>query len=341
MKRLLLCALAFGLLVPASASAARQAWVSSNHIQVVDLDAGKVVGRIDLKEFIHDIEFAPDGNTAYIASSKGLRVADANAIRLDQHVSQAASRGISVSADGHRVIVIHRAPKADALAARKAGLPLPPATLAVYTSKGMTLESSFAVSGNAFDTAISADGSRIWILVPQDGVVLEHAPDGRLVDTIQLVDQVAAGPHAAMLSELALSPSGDKLVVPVTNAEDSYLAEIDLTGHRAERIINQGLGHARRIQGVRWDEDGSGVYVTAIQSMVKFDGRGLPVSWQSFSANYVDVQGLPGSDEAVVVTPTFNKANGTGAVGVLAANGELLRTVELTDMSPFVVAVRP
>jgi DNA-binding beta-propeller fold protein YncE len=341
MKRLLLTAIAGLLMLPASASAARQAWVSSNHIQVVDLDAGKVVGRIDLKEFIHDIEFSPDGNTAYVASSKGLRVADANAIRLDQHVDTNATRGISVSADGNRIIAIHRAPKEDALAARKAGLPLPPSTLTVYSAKGMTKEASFPVSGDAFDSALSADGTRIWILVPQTGKVLEYAEDGSVTATIQVVDQGAAGPGAAMLSELALSPDGSKLVVPVTNAENSWLAEINVAGKTPSAVVDQGLGHARRIQGVRWDEDGSGVYVTAINSMVKFDGRGLPVAWKSFSANYVDVQGLPGSDQVVVVTPTLSKSEGTGGVGVLDASGEVLRTVALPDMSPFVVAVRP
>lgn len=341
MKRLLLCLCALGLLVPASASAARQAWVSSNHIQVVDLDAGKVVGKIELKEFIHDIEFSPDGGTAYIASSKGLRVADANTIQLQQRLSESTTRGVSVSADGSRVVAIHRASKDDALAARKAGLPLPPSTLAVYTAKGLTLESSFAVSGDAFDTALSADGQRLWVLVPQAGTVTEYTLAGAQVEVTTLVSQEASGPHHSMLSELALSPAGDKLVVPVTNADHSYLAEIDLTGRAAEKVVQQGLGHARRIQGVRWDEDGSGVYVTAINSMVKFDGRGLPVSWQTFPANYVDVQGLPGSDEAVVVTPTFSKTSGSGGVGVLSATGELLRSVELPDMSPFVVAVRP
>lgn len=341
MTRLLLIACAFGLLLPASASAARQAWVSSNHIQVIDLDAGTVVGKIELQEFIHDIEFSPDGKTAYVASSKGLRVADTDALRLVQHVSQATTRAISVSADGARVIALHRAPKDAALAARKAGLPLPPSTLAVYSGGTMTLESSFAVSGDAFDTALSADGRRIWILVPKDGAVYEHTTDGTLKDTVQVVKQPEAGPHAAMLSELALSPAGDKLVVPVTDADRSWLAEIDVTGTASERFVEQGLGHARRIQGVRWDEDGSGVYVTAVQSMVKFDGRGLPVTWQSFGANYVDVQGLPGSDEAVVVTPTLSKSRGTGGVGVLDGSGAILRTIELTDMSPFVVAVRP
>ncbi len=341
MRNLLLCLLALGLTTPAfAADKSNVAWVSSNHIQVVDLDDARVVGRIPLQEFIHDIEFSPDGNTAYVASSKGLRTADANALNFTQKVSSATTRGLSVSADGSRLIAIHRSPSEDALAARKAGLPLPPATLAVYATAGMTVEYSFAIDANSFDLALSPDGERIFVLVPQKGAVYEHTVNGKLVDTVQLVDQVAAGPHASMLSELAMSPDGSKLVVPVTNADTSYLAEIALNG-ADEKVIQQDLGHARRIQGLRWDEDGSGVYVTAINHMIKFDGRGLPVSWKAFPANYVDVQGLPGTDHAVVATPTFSKARKSGGLAVLDANGEVLRSVELPDMSPFVVAVRP
>ena len=75
--------------------------------------------------------------------------------------------------------------------------------------------------------------------------------------------------------------------------------------------------------------------------MVKFNGLGLPVAWQAFPMNFVDVQSIAGTDTTVVVTPTFSAKNSSGGVGILAANGELLRSVELPDMSPFLVAVRP
>lgn len=52
---------AAALAAPASALAATTAWVSSNHIQVIDLEEGRVVGRLGLKEFIHDMEFSPNG----------------------------------------------------------------------------------------------------------------------------------------------------------------------------------------------------------------------------------------------------------------------------------------
>ena len=75
--------------------------------------------------------------------------------------------------------------------------------------------------------------------------------------------------------------------------------------------------------------------------MVKFKKLGLPVQGQQFPVNYVDVRAIPGTDQTVMVTPTFSKARSSGGVSVVGANGAVLRSIELPDMSPFVVIVRP
>lgn len=343
MRHLLLAVLSCAVAGPAFAADGKTAWISSNHIQVVDLDTATVVGRIPLQEFIHDMEFSPDGSVAYVASSGGLRVADADKLEFTQRVSEAPSRGVVVSADGKHVAAIHKAAPADALAARKAGLPLPPSMVAVYDAASMTQESSFPVSGNTFDLAIAPDGLTLYALNPHEGTVESFGLTGVAGPTVRIVEQDMVGPHQAMLSELALSPDGTRLVVAVTNADDSWLAEVDLAGKRAaeQQVLSQSLGHSRRIQGVRWDDDGSGVFVTAINSLVKYNEAGLPVQWQGYPVNYVDIQGLPGQDLTVAVTPTFSKARGSGGLAVLDKKGEVVRSVELPDMSPFVVAVRP
>lgn len=335
---ILLSLLTFGL--PSIAAAGNVAWVSSNHIQVVDLDAGKVIGRIPLQEFIHDMEFSRDGASAYVASSHGLRVADANKLEFVQLVDSRPTSAVAVSADGLRVAAIHRADSDSAQAARLAGLPLPPSTIVVYSALGMSVEQSFSVSGNALDVVLSPDGAAIYVLVPHEGNVYVHGLDGQLIETIELVDQ--GEQHGSMLSRIALAPDGSRLVVSVTDHEQSWLADVDLASERApeDRVLRQELGHARRVQGLAWDSDGSGVYVSAVNAIVKFDRIGLPVKAQIFPVNYVDVEALPG-DEAVVVTPTFSEARGSGGVSVLDTDGTVLRTVELPDMSPFVVAVRP
>lgn len=339
--RALWVSLCIALLAPATALAGQTAWVSSNHIQVVDLDSSKVVGRIPLEEFIHDMEFSRDGSSVYVGSSKGLRVADANKLEFVQKVDDRATSAVSVSADGSRLAAIHRADGDSSQAARVAGLPLPPSEVVIYSTLGMTVEHSFHVAAQALDVVLSPAGDRVYLLVPHEGSVYVHDLEGALLQTFELTDQ--GGTHGAMLSGLALAPDGSRLVVPVTDAEESWLADIDLSGERdaADQVLKQGLGHSRRVQGLSWDEDGSGVYVSAVRGVVKFNRIGLPVAWKRFGVNYVDVQPIPGGDETVMVTPTFSSARGSGGVSVVSADGTVLRTVELADMSPFVVAVRP
>lgn len=337
--RLLLVAL-LALLLPGSALAGT-AWVSSNHIQVIDLDTAQVTGRIPLTEFIHDMQFSPDGSQVYVASSKGLRVADADKLEFVQKVDARPTNGLSLSRDGARLVAIHKADKEAARAARVGGLPLPASTVAVYSTLGMTVEHTFPVSAAALDAVLSPDGETVYVLVPNEGTVYVHAASGELREAIELVD--TSGSHTAMLSRIALSPDGGRMVVPITDAENSWLADVDLAGARdaGERVLRQELGHAKRIQGVSWDEDGSGVYVAAINSMIKFSELGLPVAWKSFPVNYVGVAAIPGTEETVMVTPTFSEERKSGGVSVVGPDGQVLRTVELADMSPFVVIVRP
>ena len=122
------------------------------------------------------------------------------------------------------------------------------------------------------------------------------------------------------------------------------MSEISQTSSKksATQIIDQqALGHARRIQGVDWDEDSSGVYVTAISHMVKFRKSGIPVEWQRYAANYVDIEAVSGTGQTVMVTPTFSEKNRSGGLSVIDEQGNIVRSVELPDMSPYVVVVSP
>jgi WD40 repeat protein len=328
---------ALALVLPGVAFAAgTTAWVSSNHIQVVDLDAGKVVGKIPLKEFIHDMEFHPAGHSVYVSSSKGLRVADASALEFTQRVSEQTTGALALSADGSTLAALHLPGRESVLAARRAKQPLPNGTLVVYDTAGMTQTSSFPISANAFDVVMSPNGERLYVLVPHEGSVYVHGVDGTVIEQIRLADK------DTMLSKMALSPNGNTLVVPATNAEASWLNEVDLAQTRSaeDRILRGELGHARRISATAFDDDGSGIYVTAIRSMVKFDNTTrLPVSWKGYPTNFVDVEPLPGSDRSVMVAPTFVKNN--GGVAIVDRNGTVVTAVELTDMSPFVVVLAP
>ena len=147
------------------------AWVSSNHIQVVDLDTARVIGRIPLQEFIHDMEFSPDGASVYVGSSQGFRVASATELRFVNKVADGGTLAVSVDADGRQVATLTKAPDAECLAARKAGLPLPDSRVTVYSTLDMGVQASWAVPGGSRDLAIVADGSRVLLLDPPTGEI--------------------------------------------------------------------------------------------------------------------------------------------------------------------------
>ena len=324
-------------------ASAATAWVSSNHIQVVDLDTAQIVGRIPLQEFIHDMQFNPDGQTVYVASSQGFRVASASELRFTSKVADGGTLAVAVVADGSQVATLTKAPDAASLAARKAGAPLPPSTVTIYSTLDMGIVASWDVPGGSRDLAISAAGDTLFLLDPPAGYVRVYDAAGAEVDSIDVApgERAANGHPQALYSGMEVSPDGRRVMIPVTSETASSIIDVDLAGQRAERVIVQDLGHRRRIQGLAWDEDGSGVYVTAVNHVVKFSDSGLPLAWQKLPVNYVDVAPVPGAAETVMVAPTFSSKRRSGGVSVVDAQGNVLRSVELPDMSPFHVAVSP
>jgi hypothetical protein len=84
------------------------------------------------------------------------------------------------------------------------------------------------------------------------------------------------------------------------------------------------------------------VYVSAVSAMTRIDRSAAAeraAVWQPYPVNYVDVAPLPGSSESVAITPTLTGSS--GGISVLDGRGRVLRSLQLPDMSPFVVAVRP
>lgn len=325
------------------AAAGRTAWVSSNHVQVVDLDAGRVVGRLAGRSFVHAMAFTKDGRNALVATSDGLRVADAERLEWGQTLLQGTTVAVEVSADGSTIVAVTAPPADEHRAARKAGAIAP---WTVWWLDGRTFSplGSFTVESKALDIAIAPDGSVAYVLLPHLGRVDLYSRDGQVEGQHDLTAHLPkdrSGAPAAFLSRIELSPDGDRLAVPVTAEGFSAILDVDLRGKRppSDRVRQDELGHARRIHGLAWDEDG-GIVLSAVGSRLKFGGHGLPVAWKSYPYTFVDLAPLPGDEEAVVM-PTFSEARGSGAVALLDARGELLRTIELSDMSPFRVVLRP
>ncbi len=343
MRGFLSCLVASLGLAFATPAVAGTAWVSSNHIQIIDTDSARVVGRIPLQEFIHDMEFSPDGRSVYVASSQAFRVASAEELRFTDTVSEGGTIALSVASRSGDVVTLTKGDDAASLAARKAGTPLPESTVTVYGPGATEVLGSWTVSGGARDVVISPDGATVHVLMPQTGHILSFDAVGKELGTIDVapIARNERGDVEAIFSAMELSPDGKTVMLPTTSESKSAIVDVDLTGARGEQVIVQDLGHRRRIQGVAWDEDSSGIYVTAVNHVVKFSAAGLPVNWQRLAVNYVDIAPLPGTDETVMVAPTFSSKNGSGGVSVVDAKGFVVRTVELPDMSPFHVAIAP
>lgn len=333
-------ALGLGLAVPAAAGTA---WVSSNHIQVIDTDSARVVGRIPLQEFIHDMEFSPDGKNVYVASSQAYRVASAKELRFTDVVSEGGTVALSVASRSGHVVTLTKGDDEASLRARQTRQPLPAKTVAVYAPGGVEELARWDVTGHAQDVVIAPDGDVVHVLVAREGQILSFDAAGTELGSVDIapVNRNERGQVEAIFSAMELSPDGSTVMLPSTAESQSALVDVDLTGTRDERVLVQDLGHRRRIQGVAWDEDGSGIYVTAVNHVVKFTATGLPLAWQRQAVNYVDIAPVPGSDHTVMVAPTFSSKRRSGGVSIVDSQGNVVRTVELPDMSPFHVAIAP
>jgi hypothetical protein len=342
--------LACSLLLLASPSLAARsavgptAWVSSNHIQVIDIDSGRVVGRLPLGEFIHEMQFDRSGEKLYVGSSKALRVVDSQRMAFTDTLARRTTKALAVSNDGSHVVAIHPGDAAVSQASRKAGTPLPLATLTVYSTASNSPLRSWPVPAMSFDVALSPAGDQVYVLDAPAGQVQVYSLQGELVEEIVVAPTGSDGkPVRAMLGWMALSPDGSTLVVPVTTATGALLAEVDLAARRAPtaRLRHSELRATGRIQGLAWNQRGDEVLITSAHALCRWSKPGGEQVWEAQAINYVDIEPVPGSSNSVVVAPVFSEANKSGGVSVLSATGEVLRSIELLDMSPFFVAVRP
>ena len=327
----------------ASSEGGSTAWVSSNHIQVIDIDRGTVLARLPLAEFIHEMQFNGTGQRLYVATSKALRLVDPEAMAFTGVLSLRRTKALAVSKDGEHVFAIHPGDPEISQRARRAGTPLPLATLSHYSTATLSQTSSWQVPAMSSDVAISPRGDRVFVVDPNASQVQIYAANGELLERITVVPQDSKGrPQQAMLGAMAIAPDGHSLVLPVTTASGALLAEIDLApAAKARKVTHEPLRSSGRIQGLSWNSAGNGVLITSVGGLCDYSGPGTEQVWQAQSVNYVDIEAVPTSGVSVAVAPVFSEANKSGGVSVLSANGKVLRSIELPDMSPFLVVVRP
>jgi len=327
----------------ASSNSGATAWVSSNHIQVIDIDSGAVIGRLPLREFIHEMQFSGTGDRLYVGTSQSLRVVDPEQMAFTGVLSARRTKAVAVSRDGEHVFAVHPGDPDLSQQARKAGTPLPLATLSHYSTRSMTETNSWQVPAMSFDVAISPTGDRVFVLDPTAGEVQIYKPNGELLDEVTVAPLDAnERPQQAMLGWMAVSPDGNSLVVPVTVAAGPLLARVDLGSTTNTRRVSQDpLKTSGRVQGLAWNAAGDSVLITSVGGLCNYTGVGTAQTWTPQKVNYVDIEPIPATTHSVAVAPVFSERNKSGGISVVSERGEVVRSIELSDMSPFFVAVRP
>jgi hypothetical protein len=257
-------------------------------------------------------------------------------------LSKRRSKAVAVSSDGNHVFALHPGDPKLSQQARIAGTPLPLATVSHYSTATMTEVRSWQVPAMSFDVAISTTGDRVFILDPTAGQVQIYSNEGALLEKVNVTPVDAAGrPQQGMFGWMAVSPDGSSMVIPVTMATGAVLAEVDLHASVNEKPVTlEPLQANGRIQGLAWNGDGNGVLITAVGGLCAYK-EGSPQRWTPQAVNYVDIEPVPSSANSVAVAPVFSELNKSGGLSVISAKGEVVRSIELPDMSPFFVAVRP
>ena len=303
-----------------------------------------MVGRLPLKEFVHEMQFSGDGAQLYVATSKALRVVDPERMAFTEVLASRTTKALAVSKDGTLVAAVHPGDPGASQQARKAGSALPRATLTLYSGTPLRVLRSWPVPAMTFDVVLSRAGDKVYVLDATGGKIDIHDLAGNLKGSVPIVPADGQGrPQRAMLGWMALSPDGSALAVPVTTPAGAVLAEVDLSAKRAAepRVKHTPLETPGRVQGLAWNGPGDTILITAVGALCHWSKRQQKQVWKSLPINYVDVEPVPGSSDSVVVAPVFSEKNKSGGVSVVSADGEVLRSIELPDMSPFFVAVRP
>lgn len=320
-------------LAVAAPAAAQEVWLSSNHLEVVDLERGVVIDRVELGEHIHDLVFSTDGATLYVASSHGLRALDP-----DLRTVTAERRGEAVVAldlrpsDG-AVVALHRPPGDAVLAARRADLPLPPCEVVVHDPITLNPTARWAVDGDAWDLVVTPGG--VHVIAPRLGALRSFDHQGRELSLRPLLpDHRPGDAHLAALGPLDVDAEG-RIIVPWTDERGSYLAILS-----ADSTEQRPLGHGQAIHGLA-GRPGGGILLTSVGRLYASDERGLPGLWSPTATHYVDLAWLADGQRAVAAAPTAYAGAAGGSVSVIDPLGQVLIEVALPDMSPYHLAIRP
>lgn len=309
-------------------------YAASAHIRVVDVGVGQSVRGIDLQRAITSIVFSPDGASAYVGASDGLREVDAQRHEVVRQISNAPVRQVYLSPDGRKVHFLEHD-----VVTKEGGLREPsPFRLATYDrDKGVVLHRE--VVAERVLHAVPAFEEYQALLLLESGV-LEVGPEGQPWSEMHAVDLAAGLPGGpgtlTPRPYLAFGPDGRHAYVPVEGGPSRVL-ELDRKSGGVRAI---SLGAPALLRGLAVSPDGKLLVVNGSDRVFVVDlGRGVVASEVALDAAHTGASiGSDGRRAYLAQT-----VDGTGgAVTVVRLDPlKVQGKIHLDDISPWVLAVRP
>ncbi len=318
---------------------AETAWVASTAIQLVDLDSGALAGQLVVAadQVVEQIAFDPAGDTALVASMGGLFPVDPDTLEVGAPWSPRPTCSVARAAAADRAVALHLLPPGEGLANRERGIPST-VTLQVYEASSGTPLAAAEVHGRPLRAAIAPDGDRIYVLDSNEARLSVYDGAARPLGEVDLAPDGAA---PALCTDLALAPDGASLAVMRRGPGGAALLVVhprDPVASSAVRI--EPLGAEPQARGVAQAPDGA-IFLSAIGHLARYHADRPGALWRDVGHQFSLVAVTPSGRHVVMATPTFDEARGTGAVLVADPEGNPLRVIELTGLSPYTLAIQP
>lgn len=318
---------------------AEVAWVASTFVRLVDLDSGELVGRLLVAEeqVVSEIAFSEDGRRAFVASMGGLYEVDTRSLEVLGQLS--ARPTCSVSVAGDRLAALHLLPAGEGLANRAQDIPST-VTMSLYDLPAGQRVASAEIHGSPLRVRLSPLNGHALVLDSNEAVLTVWSRRAESLGEIDLAPDRQSG-QSYLCADLGVSRDGSTLAVARNTAGSSALVIVRPDVEVARSRVTVVDAGEFRLRGAAFPARGSEILVTALGHVGRFAADGGPPRWRDVGHMASLVAPSPSGTFLVMATPAFDETRGSGAVLVADADGQLLRVVELPDLSPYTLAVQP
>ncbi len=307
-------------------AAADLIYLTSNQIQIVDTEAGRVVGAIDLgRSLVRDVVFSRDGKTAYVAHSKGISCVDVAASRVTDTLSDVVvSDLILVHDTGELYSLQHAAGR--------------PSEAVVYdTATGREIR-RFQIVNRAWDVAVPGMGDRLYTSsIRENRVHVYDKRTGTSRGALQALSPVTEADANTYIIRTLASPDG-RWVYVVLNGEKAGIRIVDAVTDEAVRTID--LDHPAYVRDAALSPDGTRAYLSAIDHLSVVDlATGAEIAWLAVGLPHQGIAVSPDGERIYMANPIYGEG---GSVTIIDATKlEVIGRVEVPEISPYLVAVVP